>query len=123
MKSTTDTNMNGLGVNPEIIKQFKNFKQGSILESSLFQSKYIISHEMQHNEIGLDVKEISKREITQRFSSELLEKYKDSFEEIQTPHGTEVSLSMLVMSPSELKHVVEYCIRTMPQSAIEEIRK
>jgi patatin-like phospholipase/acyl hydrolase len=123
MKSTDNINMDGIEVHSELLKVLKNFKQGSILESNYVRCNHIISHEMQHNEIGLDVKEISKREMIQRFSSELMEKYKDSFEENETPYGTQLSVSMLVMSASELKHVVEYCVRTMPQSAIEEIRK
>lgn len=123
MKSTDNINMDGIDVNSELLKVFKNFKQSSILESNYIQMQHVINRDMQENLSHLDIKEISKREMTQRLASELLEKYKDSFESKEVPYGTELSLSMLVMSAPELKHIVEYCIRIMPQSAIEEIRK
>lgn len=123
MKSTDNINMNGIEVHSELLKALKNFKQGSILESNYVRCKHVITEESQQYLSHLDVKEISKREMIQKLSSELVEKYKDSFEESKVPYGTELSLSMLVMSAPELKHVLEYCVRTMPQSAIEEIRK
>lgn len=70
-----------------------------------------------------DIKEITKRKIAQEITSELLEKFKNSFEETESFYGKKLSLSMLVMSLPELKHIVDYCIRTMPQSAVEKIRK
>lgn len=123
MKSTSNINMDGIEVHSELLKALKNFKQGSILESNYVQCNHVITEESQQYLSHLDVKEISKREMIQRLSLELVEKYKDSFEESKVPYGTKLSLSMLVMSAPELKHVVEYCVRTMPQSAIEEIRK
>lgn len=122
MKSTENINMDGIIPHDEILKALKNFKQGSILESNYLQVDCVVSNEMK-NHLAIDIKEISKREMIQRLSSELLEKYKDSFEETETPQGKRLSLSMLVMSTTELKHIVDYCVRTMPQSAIEEIRK
>lgn len=123
MKSTDNINMDGIGVHDELLKVLKNIKQGKLLESNYCQTQHVISHEMQQHLSHLDVKEISKREMIQKLSSELMEKYKDSFEERDTPYGKEFSLSILAMSKSELKHIVEYCIRTMSAHAIEEIRK
>lgn len=123
MKSTKNINTEGLDVHHDLLKALKNFKQGSILESNYVQVQHIISREMTDNLAHIDIKEISKREMTQRLSLELLEKYKNSFEETEVPHGKRLSLSILVMSTSELKHIVDYCVRTMSQSAIEEIRK
>jgi hypothetical protein len=123
MKSTEGINVEGLEVNVEILKAFKNFKQGSILESNYLHIQHTVSTEaMYHMPEQFDVLERVKREMIQKLSDNLLEKYKDSFEKNETPYGIEFSLSMLTMSGSELKHIVEYCIRTMPQSAIEKIR-
>jgi len=128
MKSTEGINVEGLEVNVEILKAFKNFKQGSILESNYLHIQHTVSNEVVYHmpNFGLpnefDVLERVKREMIQKLSDNLIEKYKDSFEKNETPYGIEFSLSMLAMSGSELKHIVEYCIRTMPQSAIEKIR-
>ena len=123
MKGTSNINMDGLEVNREIIKAFKNFKQGSLLESNYLQVRHEISRDKLEHYPGLDVEEITKRKMIQNLSSTLVEKYKDSFEKTETSYGTQFSLAILAMSTSELKHIVEYCIRTMPQEAIEEIRK
>ena len=123
MKSTENINMDGIIPHDEILKTLKNFKQGSILESSYMRVQHVISSDMTAHLSPNDIKEISKREIIQKICSELLEKYKDSFEEEKVLFGTQLSLSMIVMNSGELKHIVEYCIRTMPQLAIEEIRK
>jgi hypothetical protein len=122
MKSTKDINMEGIEVNAGILKAFKNFKQGKLLESNYVQTRYVVSYDMLEH-ANFDVREVTKREMVGQLSNHLLEKYKDSFEEIQVPYGTEFSLEMLAMSTRELKHIVEYCIRTMSQSAINEIRK
>ena len=118
--------MDGILVNDELIKSLRNFKQGSILESSYLQVQHTISRDMIENLSHLDVKEITRREMIQKLSTEIVDKYKNSVEETEVhwpDSGIRQSLSVLVMSPSELKHVVEYCVRTMPISAIEEIRK
>jgi hypothetical protein len=120
--NSTKNNMEGIEVHSEIIKQLKSFKQGKLLESNYLQIKHSISSDIIQN-TDLDVVEISKREMVQKLSHELLEKYKDSFEESNSPIGREFSLSMLVMSTGELKHIVEYCIRNMPESAIQKIKK
>jgi hypothetical protein len=62
--------------------------------------------------------------MVEKLSTKIIDKYKDSFEETETTYGSITqSLSILVMSLSELKHIVDYCVRTMPIKAIEEIRK
>jgi len=123
MKSTKNINMEGTEVNSEILRVLKNIKQGSILESSYFRVQHILTDDY-NKDIDHDYfKESIKRDMIGRLSLELLEKYKDSFEENKVPSGIQLSLSMLAMSTAELKHIVEYCIRTMPQVAIEEIRK
>jgi hypothetical protein len=123
MKSTTNINMEGTEVNSEILRALKNIKQGSILDSSYFRVQHTFTDDYNKNIDHDYFKEITKKEMINKLSLELLEKYKDSFEENRVPSGTEFSLSMLAMSTTELKHIVEYCIRTMPQVAIEEIRK
>jgi hypothetical protein len=123
MKSTDNINLEGLEVNQEILKAFKNIKQGSILESNYLQVQHVISKDMLEHTSGFDFNELIKIEMAQRLGNELIEKYKDSIEETKTHDGSKFSLALLTMSSSELKHIVEYCIRTMPQNAIEEIRK
>ena len=124
MKSTKNLNMDGMEVDFEIsqaLRIFKNFKQGSILESSYFGAQHTLTDDMNKN--GDHLKDAIKREMIGKLNLEVLDKYKDSFEERRISNGTEISLSIISMSASELKHIVEYCIRTMSQSSIEEIRK
>jgi hypothetical protein len=45
MKNTNNINMEGILVNEELIKSLKNYKQGSILESSYLQVQHAISKE------------------------------------------------------------------------------
>lgn len=123
MKSTKNINMDGTEVHSEVLKVLKNLKQGSVLESSYFQVQHTLTDDYNKNIDHDYFKESIKRDMIGRLSLELLEKYKDSFEEDKVSYGTKLSLSLLSMSTAELKHVVEYCIRTMPQVAIEEIRK
>jgi hypothetical protein len=126
MKNIDNINMEGILVNDELIKVLRNYKQGSILESSYLQVQHTISKDMVENLSHLDIKEISKKEMIQKLSTEIVDKYKNSFEEteVQWPdNGIKLTLSIITMSPSELKHIVEYCVRTMPMDAIEEIRK
>jgi dGTP triphosphohydrolase len=125
MKNTDHINLDGLTVNEhllDVIKNIKNIKQGSLLESNYLQVKHVISNEIL-NHTQFDPIEISKREIIQSLANDLLEKYKNSFNEKEVPFGKEFSLSMLVMSTHELNHIIEYCIRQMPESAIQEIKK
>ena len=125
MKNTDYINLEGFTVNEhllDVIKNIKNVKQGSLLESNYLQVKHVISNEIL-NYTQFDPIEISKREMIQSLANDLLEKYKNSFNEKEVPFGKEFSLSMLVMSTHELKHIIEYCIRQMPESAIQEIRK
>jgi hypothetical protein len=123
MKSTNHINMEGLGVNQEILKAFKNFKQASILDSSFLQVQHVISNDLIEHSSGFDFNELARREMVQRLGSGLIEKYKADIEETKTQDGIKFSLDLVSMSSRELKHIVEYCIRTMPQNAIEEIRK
>lgn len=123
MRSTIDINIDGIEVNSELIKALKNFKQSSILDSNYLRIDCVITKEMTEHFTDTDIKEITKRQMAQELSSKLLEKYKDSVEETEAFSGKRLSLSILAMSKTELKHIVEYCIRTMPESSIVEIRK
>jgi dGTP triphosphohydrolase len=123
MKNTDHINLDELTVNKHLLDVIiKNVKQGSLLESNYLQVKHVISNEIL-NHTQFDPIEISKRKMIESLANDLLEKYKNSFNEREVPSGKEFSLSMLAMSTNELKHIIEYCIRQMPESAIQEIRK
>jgi hypothetical protein len=122
MKNAGNINTDGIEVNSSIIDSIKNYKQASILESNYLQITHTISDEML-TRAYIEIVDIVKYQMIQRLSDKLIEKYKDSFEEKLVPGGTNFSLRILTMSTSELKHIVDYIIRTIPESRINEIRK
>lgn len=110
--------LKGIEVHRELIKALNNIKQGSVLENSIYtlNSRVFDEH--------LQFKENIKREMLASLIGKLFVKYKESFIETKTPFDAmELNLRLLIIDTSELNHIVEYCIRTMPLSAIEEIRK
>lgn len=124
MKSKVNTE--GLEVNQEILNAFKNFKQGSILEKSHFRVQHAINREMETNLSKEDLNRIVKGQLIQNLSSYLFDNFGDSIIEefpTQLGLGTIYSMDGLIMPLKDFKHAVEFTIRTMPMSAIEEIRK
>ena len=122
MKNTKHINMDGIEVNSDLIKALKGFKQSAIIESSYFNVQHIINRE-QVAMANIDIEAFVKIRMIDTISNDIYNKFHQDFESENVPEGKKISLSLMVMSLPELKHIVECCIRTMPQSAVEEIRK
>lgn len=124
MKSKVNTE--GLEVNQEILNAFKNFKQGAILEKSRFKVQHVLTHEMEINLSKEHADRIIKQQLIQNLAKFLFDNFEDSVVE-EFPDGfvkdTIYSMDGLIMPLKDFKHAVEFTIRTMPMSAIEEIRK
>ncbi len=124
MKSKVNTE--GLEVNQEIINTFKNFKQGAILEKSHFKVQHVLTREMEMNLSKEHADGIIKQQLIQNLAKFLFDNFQDSVVE-EFPDGfvkdTTYSMDGLIMPLKDFKHAVEFTIRTMPMSAIEEIRK
>lgn len=121
MKSTANTE--GLDVSPEIIKAFKNFKQGSILEKSYFRFQHEVGPELEQSYEPAVLEKIIKEQSIRNLSTMIYEKFGDQIESKKKGMETIYSIDALMMPMKDFKHAVEYVIRTMPMSAIEDIRK
>jgi hypothetical protein len=125
MKSNVNTE--GLEVQHEILNALKNFKQARVLENSYFRAQHIVSQDMiMHSSEDL-IEESVKRQMIQNIATELWNKFGNSIvkENHCGPFGQDLKYSVdaLIMPMKDFKHAVEYIIRTMPQNAIDEIRK
>ena len=125
MKSKVNTE--GLEVNQEILNAFKNFKQGSILEKSLFRAQHMVPAETHMYLSEKDRDEIIRQEMIKSIAASLWRNFGDSVvvEDKPNPFGMSKVYSMecFMMPLKDFKHALEFTIRTMPMSAIEEIRK
>lgn len=119
-------------VHREIVTSIKKFKQSKILESCkqskilescLFKGNYQLSKDIIENTSHLDLIEISKHELIKRLSKHIVDKHVDDITESKEIGGNRYYLELLILKYQDLKQVVEYCIKTMPLEAIEEIRK
>lgn len=114
-------NMEGIEVNEELINCLKNFKQGAILESSYLRIQHVITKDtLVRNNIN--IADMITNKMIQELSSQIILNRHCDFEIIKSVDTVTQSISLIAMKASDLKHVVEYCIRTMPLSAIDEIR-
>lgn len=123
-----DINMNGIEVDSaivEAIRSLKNFKQGALLENSLFTSAYKVSNDLSLEGRMIPVTEIIHRELANQMARGILEKYQDLIETEESREFPETRhrLELLVMPVKNLKHIVEYCIRQIPEEKLSTIRK
>lgn len=126
----TNVNVEGIEPHEELIKALINFKQGKILENNFYTTKVSYTREMM---MGFDkdgmsqevVVEKIKSNIIQQVSKEIYSKLLPQIEKTEDKLNgfVEYSLQFLLIQPHELKHIIDYCVRTMPQQAIDEIRK
>lgn len=120
-------NINGLEVDEAIEGVFgslKNFKQGALLENALFTGSYRVSPEL-NQQTGLPVAEMIQRELANQMGKAILEQHKDLIEVTEVkefPGVTNHKLQLLVLPIENLKHIVEYCIRQIPEESLTKIR-
>ncbi len=118
-------NTQGLDINQDLLETLRNFKQGQILENSRLRFQHSVSYEMMELEsrLGAEVAdEFIKRDCMKGFADTIWNKYNEEIEIDRSPAGKVYSLDLMVMHLKDLKHIVEYCVRTMPESAIQRIR-
>ena len=123
-----NVNIEGIEADPSItgvLRALKNFKQGALLENSLFTSSYRTSPELGQIAPEIEIAKLVKQEITQHLAKELVDRHHKSIEVTEItefPGVKNHKLELIVMRPDELKHVVEYCIRQIPEEALSRIR-
>lgn len=123
-----NVNINGLEVDEAIkgvLGSLKNFKQGALLENALFTSAYRISPELNHESYQGQVTEMVHRELANQMGKAILEQHKDLIEVTdinEFPGVTNHKLQLLVLPIENLKHIVEYCIRQIPEESLTKIR-
>lgn len=118
-------NTQGLDINQDLLETLRNFKQGQILENSYLRFQHSVPTEMMELEsrLGAEVAdEFIKRDCMKGFADTIWNKYNEEIEIDRSPAGKVYRLDLMVMHLKDLKHVVEYCVRTMPESAIQRIR-
>ena len=113
--------MEGITVNEELINCLKNFKQGAILESSYLKIQHVFTRDtiLSNN---MNISDMITNKMIQELSSQIILNRHCDFEIIQDINTVTQSISLIAMKASDLKHAVEYCIRTMPLQSINEIR-
>ena len=115
-------NMDGIDINNYLMIALKGFKQSAIIQSRSFNIQHIVSRE-QLAMTNIDIEALVKSRMIDTIGRDILEKFYNHFKIEDVPEGKKISLSLMAMALPELKHIVEFCIQQMPQSAIEEIRK
>lgn len=110
----------------QAISSIKNFKQGQLLEKSLFTSSYQVSPEIMRVHDEESVLKIIKSELISRLAKEIVSRYEKSITltDLDSWPGTKAHrLELLVLEPSSLKEIVEFCIRQIPDHELSKIRK
>lgn len=109
----------------DIIRGLKNFKQGALLENSLVRTQHRLS-QIEYENAEFDIESLVKSQMTNQLAKHILNQHKDSIKSIDSdelPGQRTYSLELFVMTPENLKHIVEFCIRQIPEEALSKIRK
>jgi hypothetical protein len=110
----------------EAMLSLKNFKQGALLERSLFTGKHQVSKELRECYSQEIIDELVRKDIGHSLAKKILEEYdnclevKDSLTQLG---ATQYELQLMVLPLTDLKHIVEYCIRQIPEETLSKIRK
>jgi hypothetical protein len=109
-------------VSRELVRSLLTAKQALMLENSLYKCQHSLSKDiLEHSSV--DIERIVYKEITQRLAEQIVGKVSKHLQ-IQEHRDSKVfSLELLVFPLEELKHIVEYCVKTMPMEAILKIRQ
>jgi hypothetical protein len=122
-----DVNMEGITPNEYIAKalvQLRNFKQGALLERSLLTSKHVISEDIKNSYSDID--ELVRSQLMQKVAKHMLNEFGDQI--AAEPHPiiggeTLYTFQVMVLPTDDLKHIVEYCIRQIPEEILSKIKK
>ena len=109
----------------QIIRGLKNFKQGALLENSLVTTQHQIS-QAEYESASIDVDSLIRSQMSNRLAKHILDQHKDSIKVNESGVFSEqktYSLELLVMTPENLKHIIEFCIRQISEEGLSTIRK
>ena len=108
-------------VSREIVRSLQTAKQALMLENAHHKCQHSLSKDiLEHSSV--DIEKIVRKEITQRLAEQIEGKVDKHLKVQENPDSKVFSLEVLVLPLEELKHIVEYCVKTMPLTAIHEIR-
>jgi hypothetical protein len=124
-----DVNMEGITPNEYIAKalvQLRNFKQGALLERSLLTSKHVISEDIKNSYSDINIDELVRSQLMQKVAKHMLNEFGDQI--TAEPHPiiggeTLYTFQVMVLPTDDLKHIVEYCIRQIPEEILSKIKK
>lgn len=121
--------MDGIEVDSFVMKalrSLKDFKQGALLENSLFSASYRTSPELDQIATGVQINNLIHEAIVSQMAKAMIDAFKDHIEVTsidEFPGVKNHKLELMIMPVQNLKHVVEYCIRQIPEEALSTIRK
>jgi len=124
-----EVNTDGIEVDDFVkkaMRSLKDFKQGALLEDSLFTANYRTSPDLDKIASEVQINDLIKEAIVSQMTRSMIDAFKDSIEvtEIEEFPGVKNhKLELLILPPQKLKHIVEYCIRQIPEEALSKIRK
>ncbi len=109
-------------VSRELVRSLQTAKQALMLENSHHKCQHTLSIDiLEHSSV--DIERIVYKEITQRLSEQIVGKVSKHLQVEEHRDSKVFSLELLVFPMEELKHIVEYCVKTMPMETIHKIRQ
>jgi hypothetical protein len=94
-----------------------------MLENSHHKCQHTLSREILEHYLSPDIDCIILKQITQRLAEQIVGKVNKHLQVEEHRDSKVFSLELLVFPLEEFKHIVEYCVKTMPIEAILKIRK
>jgi hypothetical protein len=110
-------------VSRELVRSLQTAKQALMLENSHHKCQHTLSREILEHYLSPDIDCIILKQITQRLAEQIVGKVNKHLQVEEHRDSKVFSLELLVFPLEEFKHIVEYCVKTMPIEAILKIRK
>ena len=110
-------------VSREIVRSLQTAKQALMLENSHHKCQHTLSREILEHYLSPDIDCIIRKQITQRLAEQIVGKVNKHLQVEEHRDSKVFSLELLVFPLEESKHIVEYCVKTMPMEAIHKIRQ
>lgn len=110
-------------VSREIVRSLQTAKQALMLENSHHKCQHTLSREILEYYLSPDIDCIIRKQITQRLAEQIVGKVNKHLQVEEHRDSKVFSLELLVFPLEEFKHIVEYCVKTMPMEAIHKIRQ
>jgi hypothetical protein len=110
-------------VSREIVRSLQTAKQALMLENSHHKCQHTLSREILEHYLSPDIDCIIRKQITQRLAEQIVGKVNKHLQVEEHRDSKVFSLELLVFPLEEFKHIVEYCVKTMPMEAIHKIRQ